>query len=162
MTHLHIRPYREQDARALTDIFYDTIHHTGLAHYTHAQVNAWAPLPKEYHRWQQRLALWPPIVAELDGRAVGFITLTPSGHIEWTYTHRNYQRRGIASRLYRRLEEQARQLGITSLTVDASRFARPFFEKQGFAVVRENRTIRAGEKLQNWHMAKPLFEKGAS
>lgn len=151
-----VRPYRAEDARALTDIFYDTIHHVGIEHYTRAQVNAWAPLPKEYQRWQQRLAQWPPMVAELDGQVVGFITLTPSGHIEWTYTHRNYQRQGIASRLYRHLEQQAHQLGLSRLTVDASRFARPFFETKGFVVIRENQTLRRGEKLQNWRMEKRL------
>ncbi|WP_051216384.1 GNAT family N-acetyltransferase [Ferrimonas futtsuensis] len=156
MTKLVVRPYRTEDARALTDIFYDTVHRIGLVHYTQAQVNAWAPQPKEYERWQQRLAQWPPIVAEFDGRVVGFITLTPSGHIEWTYTHADLQRQGIASRLYRHLEQEARQQRMGRLTVDASRFARPFFEAKGFAVVRENQTVRQGEKLQNWRMEKRL------
>ncbi|WP_417345870.1 hypothetical protein [Ferrimonas sp.] len=52
MTDLIVRPYRTEDARVLTDIFYDTIHHVGPAHYTQAQVNAWTPLPKEYGLWQ--------------------------------------------------------------------------------------------------------------
>lgn len=156
MKSLIVRPYRGEDARALTDIFYDTIHHVGLLHYSQAEVNAWAPLPKEYERWKLRLAQWPPLVAELDGTVVSFITLTSSGHIEWTYTHRDYQRLGIASRLYRQLEQEARRQGMGQLTVDASRFACPFFEKMGFAVAHENETIRAGEKLQNWRMNKAL------
>ncbi|WP_417345871.1 GNAT family N-acetyltransferase [Ferrimonas sp.] len=95
-------------------------------------------------------------MAELDGTVVGFITLTSSGHIEWTYIHRNHQRRGIASRLYLHLEQQARQQELRRLTVDASRFARPFFEAKGFVVVRENQSVRQGEKLQNWRMEKRL------
>ncbi|MCG8465737.1 MAG: GNAT family N-acetyltransferase [Xanthomonadales bacterium] len=151
---MEIRHYQAEDAQALTDIFYETIHTVGLEHYTQAQVNAWAPLPVNYDYWRQRLADLPPYVAVLGDQVVGFITLTPAGHIEWTYTHRGYQRRGVASALYRYMEFQALNQGICRLTVCASHFARPFFAKQGFAVLHQNDTERDGQILVNWTMEK--------
>ncbi len=151
-----IRHYQSTDARALTDIFYDSIHSVALAYYSQAQVQQWAPLPKDYERWQQRLDAKPPFVAELDGKPVGFITLEDDGHIHWTYTHKDYQRRGIASALYAHLEAQARARGICRLHVEASYLARPFFAKQGFEAVRRNDTERGGEILTNWTMEKVL------
>ncbi|WP_051252700.1 GNAT family N-acetyltransferase [Ferrimonas kyonanensis] len=155
---LYIRPYRPSDARALTDLFYDTIHSIGPLHYTAEQVAAWAPLPKEYERWAVRLSQCPPYVALLDDIVVGFITLSDSGHIDLAYTHQSYQRRGIASALYEHLLVKAAKQSLQTLTVDASCFARPFFEKRGFEVVRENQTIRRGQRLQSWRMALTLLE----
>ncbi|SDK37865.1 Acetyltransferase, GNAT family [Ferrimonas sediminum] len=157
-TELRIRPYQPGDARALTDLFYDTIHSVGLLHYTPEQVAAWAPLPKEYERWAQRLSQWPAWVALLDEVRVGFITLTDSGHIDLAYTHHAYQRQGIATALYEHLLRAVAEQPLNTLTVDASRFARPFFENRGFAVIRENRTVRRGQRLQSWRMALTLLE----
>jgi putative acetyltransferase len=155
-THVTIRSYRPGDARALTDIFYTTIHTVGLEQYTEAEVHAWAPLPIDYASWQARFDALPPFVAEVGGTIVGYITLTNSGHIEWTYTHKDYQRRGIASALYRYLEAEARHRDLSKLTVDASHFARPFFEKHGFHAIRKNRVERQGQRLVNWTMEKNL------
>lgn len=153
---MEIRDYQADDAQALTDIFYETIHTVGLEHYTQAQVNAWAPLPVNYEHWRGRLAELPPYVAVIGEQIVGFITLTPVGHIEWTYTHRGYQRRGVGSVLYQFLEARAIDLGLNRLTVCASHFARPFFAKQGFAVLHQNNTERDGQILLNWTMEKHL------
>lgn len=153
---MFIRNYSSDDANALTDIFYDTIHQVAIEKYTQEQVNAWAPKPVNYEYWRQRLEQLPPYVAEIDGLVVGFITLTPTGHIEWTYTHKNYQRRGIASALYDHLESQAQKQGLSRLSVNASKFARPFFDKKGFSVVCQNDTEKDGQVLLNWTMEKYL------
>jgi putative acetyltransferase len=151
-----IRDYQPEDARALTDIFYDSIHQVAVEHYTPEQAHAWAPLPKDYDGWQQRLDGKPPFVAEIDGEIVGFITLESDGHIDWTYTHPGFQRRGIAGKLYQHLESVARDQGMARLYVEASYLARPFFEQRGFEVMQQNNTQRHGQTLSNWSMQKRL------
>jgi putative acetyltransferase len=153
---LSIRPYAPADAQALTDIFYDSIHEVGRQHYSAAQVRAWAPLPKNYAYWQQRLDAKPPFVAEHEGQIVGFITLEKNGHIDWTYTHKSHQRSGVASALYAHLEAVARAQGIGLLFVEAALFGKPFFAKFGFEIVRKNNTARGGVNLENWSMQKQL------
>lgn len=153
---LIIRDYQPADAVALTDIFYQTIHEVAISHYTEAQVNAWAPLPIDYAHWRERLDGRPPFVAEIDGRIVGFITLTETGYIDWTFTHKDFQGQGIASALYCHLEHAAQALRLPLLTVSASLLAKPFFEKQGFVVLSENRVERRGELLTNFSMEKQL------
>ena len=37
------RKYNVEDARALADIYYHTIHHINRRDYSEAQINAWAP-----------------------------------------------------------------------------------------------------------------------
>lgn len=151
-----IRDYCSKDAPELTDIFYQTIHERGTDLYSAAEVQAWAPKPINYEFWQQRLDALPPYIAEVGGVIAGFITLTPEGHIEWTYTHKDFMGQGIASTLLAYLEQQAIAKGLTVLTVDASRFARPMFEKFAYEVVRRNLVERHGETLENWSMKKCL------
>ncbi len=151
-----IRDYRSDDARALTDIFYDSIHQVATEYYTPEQVQAWAPLPKDYDGWQQRLDGKPPFVAEIDGVIVGFVTLENDGHIDWTYTHPGYQRRGVAGQLYQHLEHAAIKQGISRLYVEASFLARPFFERRGFTIIQQNDTKRDGQVLTNWSMEKRI------
>lgn len=40
---IKIRNYRLEDAKALMDIFFNTIHKINIKDYTQAQVDAWAP-----------------------------------------------------------------------------------------------------------------------
>ena len=153
---IRIRPYEARDATAVTDIFYDAIHSVATQYYSPAQVQAWAPLPKDYAMWRERLRLKPPLVALIDAQVVGFTTLEPDGHIDWTYTHPDYQRCGVSSALYAELQSCARQQGITRLYVEASYLAQPFFAKQGFATIRQNAVPRNGQTLTNWSMEKTL------
>ncbi|WP_102795257.1 GNAT family N-acetyltransferase [Bowmanella denitrificans] len=153
---LKIRGFTAEDAKALTDIFYDAVHGPALQYYSQEQVNAWAPLPRDYPAWQARLTAKPPFVALFKQTPVGFITLEADGHIDWTYTHKDYQRRGIAGALYTHLEKQARAQGIAQLYVEASYLARPFFAKQGFVQSSENQVERHGQILVNFSMYKSL------
>ncbi|NQU48784.1 MAG: GNAT family N-acetyltransferase [Planctomycetes bacterium] len=153
---MNIRNYQSQDAPALTDIFYDSIHNIATQYYSSAEVHAWAPSPKDYGYWQQRFDAKPPMIGKIDGVIVGFITLEDNGHIDWTYTHPDYQRRGIAGRLYQHLEDVARGKGIRRLHVEASYLAKPFFAQRGFSELCKNDTQRHGQTLTNWSMEKHL------
>jgi putative acetyltransferase len=140
----------------LAELFCETVRAIGVAQYSPAQVEAWAPVPIDYERWQERLDGTPPFVAEVDGAIAGFLALTVQGHIEWAYTHKDQQRRGVASALYAHAEQIARDRGLTRLSVDASRIARAFFEKQGFEMIRRQEVIRGGETIENFAMEKAL------
>ena len=151
-----IRNFHPGDAKALTDIFYTSIHQVACQYYTQAQINQWAPLPIDYPRWQAKFEQAAPFVAELDNRPVGFMTLAEDGLIDLAYSHPEHQKKGIATALYRHLETQARQQGIKLLTVKASYLAKSFFIKQGFKVLAKNEIPRSGEVLINWSMEKHL------
>ncbi|MDI6806761.1 MAG: GNAT family N-acetyltransferase [Candidatus Aenigmarchaeota archaeon] len=85
-------------------------------------------------------------IAEEDGKIVGFITYTSDkGKIEisWIGIDPNYQRRGIGSKLLKRLESGLRQIGVKELrvkTVAESTIYKPydqtraFYRKMGFEV----------------------------
>ena len=67
------------------------------------------------------------------------------------------QRKGVGARLFNEIEARALELGLTNITTDASITARPFFERRGFQLVKENGIERDGVELINYAMEKLLI-----
>lgn len=80
--------------------------------------------------------------------------LDADGHIDCTYTHPDFQGKGVASSLYDYLFLQAKQAGIKRLYVEASLIAKPFFKHLGFSIIKKNEVQRNGESLVNFSMEK--------
>ena len=156
LTSLSIRKYRADDAQALTEIFYNAVESLSGDGYSPEEVRAWAPLPIDYDDWKKRLAHHRPWVAVLHSTPIGFISLLPNGEVGLAYIHRAFQRRGVASKLYEAVENEAHSNGIKHLHVEASHAAKPLFERLGYDVTDCNRVERRGMELTNWKMKKAL------
>lgn len=153
---MEIRRYAEHESKEIANLFHGAVHQVASDYYSKAECEAWAPTPPDYLLWQKRLQQKQPLVAVIDRQIAGFIELDADGHIDCAYTHKDFQRKGVASALYLALELEARQRGIKRLYVEASYLARAFFAKHGFDVVRENQVVRKNETLVNFTMEKWL------
>ncbi len=150
---LSIQIYDGKQANEIADLFYSAVHHISPEIYNKKQQDAWAP-PPDYEFWKARLEQKQPFVALINNRVAGFIELDADGHIDCAYTHPDFQRQGVASQLYQYLLEQAYEQKLNRLYVEASLVAKPFFEKQGFTTVQQNKVNRNGEILINFSMEK--------
>jgi putative acetyltransferase len=153
-----IRAYEAGDASAIARLFYETVRSVNLADYTEEQVEAWAPAVPDQQAWHARMS--EPdrrtLVAEEDGEVVGFAELEDDGHLDMLYLRGDAMGRGVGRRLYQALEREARFSGVGRIFTEASITARPFFERHGFGVVREQRVSRRGVEMINLAMEKPL------
>lgn len=64
----------------------------------------------------------------------------PSGkraHIMNVYTRKNYRRQGIAFKMMKMLIEEAKQKGVTEISLDVTELGRPLYEKCGFIKTEE-------------------------
>ncbi|QSX29021.1 GNAT family N-acetyltransferase [Shewanella cyperi] len=149
----------EEHLGKIAELFHAAVHGAG-EHYSQAERQAWSPELRSLEQWQTRLAPTKVWVALEDEAVLGFINLLPreqgEAEIDCLFTHPNAARRGIASSLYRSLEAEAREAGFKSLRVEASFYAKPFFEKQGFKVLSRNEHPRGGETLVNFSMTVAL------
>lgn len=91
------------------------------------------------------------------GRSQVLQRLEPDGHIDCFYCHKDYQRRGVGSQLYQAIEAKALELPVNRLFVEVSITAKPFFQRMGFAIVKEQTVDRRGETFTNFAMEKFLF-----
>ncbi len=153
-----IRQATKDDAEAMARLHHETVHTVNVRDYSAAQVHAWAParLSAEDMRCRQHGKLvW---VAEDGDRLIGFIELDRDGHMACLYSHKDYQRCGVGTQLLASLTAHAEQAGLGRLYAEVSITARPFFERYGFCVVREQQVERHGVRLTNFVMERLLVE----
>ncbi|ACI55227.1 GCN5-related N-acetyltransferase [Rhizobium leguminosarum bv. trifolii WSM2304] len=152
-----IRPYAPSDVDATIDIFLRAIREVSSKDYSPAQIDAWAKV-EDRGRWAERRRSRPAWIAEIDGEPVGFSDLTADGCLDMMFVHPEFQGLGVASRLLKRVEEEARVLGFRRIYTEASRTARPFFERKGFRVITRQTVEKRGQSLENFLMEKLYAE----
>lgn len=146
-----LRDYEPSDCEALAALFYDTVHTVNAADYSQEQVDAWASGKVNLEAWNQSFLEHLTIVAVEGDRLVGFGDMDESGYLDRIYVHKDEQKRGIGTAICDRLE--AMSLADQFYT-HASITARPFFEKRGYRVVREQVVERDGVTMTNFVMTK--------
>ncbi|MDP8950877.1 MAG: GNAT family N-acetyltransferase [Actinomycetota bacterium] len=151
-----IRDYDAGDACEIVRLFYETIRSVNRVDYSDAQVEAWAPGVPDPEEWHARMNGRRTLVAEEGAEVVGFAELEGDGHLDMLYVRGDAVGRGVGRRLYRAVEREARSLGLERIFTEASVTARPFFESEGFRVVREQTVSRRGVPMTNFAMEKPL------
>ena len=151
-----VRRYRPEDAEAISDLYRKSVTEIGIERYSRAEVEAWASYADEIEELRHRLAEGLTLIAECNGRTAAFGQLKPANRVEFLYTLKEFSRMGIATLIYRRLEEAAIAAGSRVLHTDASRISRPLFEKMGFFLVEAVVEERKGVKIECFVMRKEL------
>ena len=145
------RKYAKTDCAELAELFYDTVHTVNAKDYTREQLDAWATGEINLEEWDESFQAHLTVVAEMDGKIVGFGDMDKTGYLDRLYVHKDYQRRGVATAICDTLEQNTK---AAEFTTHASITARPFFEKRGYTFVREQQVERRGKLLTNFVMRK--------
>jgi putative acetyltransferase len=156
---LSIRDFEGDDAGPAARLFYDTVRTAPGSAYSDEQREAWAPAVPDTGRWRARLAAATTLVAEDERGLAGYLSLDASGHVDLAFVRSDRLRSGVGSALHAALLERARGAGLARLTADASLMARPFFERLGWRVVREQHPEPGGVRMTNYRMQLAL-DKG--
>lgn len=101
--------------------------------------------PDAIHLPLEQLERGDVIVAELDGRLLGFAAVV-GGELDGLFVEPGDWRRGVGTELVDAAALEARRRGL-ALTVTAAPQARNFYEKRGFSVEGETQT-RFGPALR--------------
>lgn len=150
VTGMIIRKYEPADCAAMAELFYNTVHTINAKDYTGEQLNVWAAGKMDLEKWNQSFQAHYSLVAVLKGTLVGFGDIDETGYLDRLYVHKDYQKKGIATALCDALEAG----NFSKVTTHASITARPFFEKRGYRVVKEQKVQRQGIFLTNYVMEK--------
>jgi len=149
-----LRNYTPQDAARLAEIYRDAVRTIGPQAYDAKQIDAWASYPESIGEFRDRLSRGLTLVKEVDGEIVAFGQLDPADHIAFLYCCGKQSRKGIASEIYRALEQHAISQGVSELETDASRISRPFFEKHCYRVIEIEQAVRLGLQFERFRMRK--------
>lgn len=145
-----IRKYQASDCKELADLFYNTVHIVNAKDYTKEQLNVWATKQVDLEKWNKSLQEHFSVVALDNETIVGFGDIDKTGYLDRLFVHANYQKKGIATALCNQLEQAVQG----DITTHASITAKPFFEKRGYKLVKEQQIERQGIFLTNYVMIK--------
>lgn len=155
-----IRAFAEGDEAALFDVFRTAVHLVACEDYATDQLDAWAPADHDVDHWRQRMRELKPVVAERDGRIVGYADLQAGGAIEHFFVSGLHPRQGIGTRLMEHLLSLAAERNTVDLSADVSLTARPFFARFGFVVTEQRAPRRRGVVIPNTRMRRPRVVPG--
>lgn len=146
---MEIINYEEKHQAEVLQLIKQTIKIVNQADYSVEQVRTWSAIDEK--RWGQAMRQKSGKLAMINQQIVGFSDITKDGYIDYLFVHHAFQRMGIGRELLQAVENihpnQKR-------TVAASITARPFFESQGYQVVKQNEVRVRGVSFVNFLMEK--------
>lgn len=129
---MYIRKLLDDEYDDVVKLITETVHCVCSKDYTKEELLAWAPQNFDTNKFRANLTPCLNLAAFEKGKLVGFISAERNGYINRLYTHKDFLHRGIATALYRRVEEWAKNEGICEIRLDSSRTAEGFYIKMGF------------------------------
>jgi putative acetyltransferase len=132
-----IRPFRDEDAAALSALTVAAIATLGLRAYSAKQVMAWAARHLGPPLFLEGAEAGDTILVALSeaGEPAAYSVLREGGLVHMLYCHPDHAGRGHATALLAAIEGEARSAGIDRLHTQASELARPVFARAGFALL---------------------------
>lgn len=143
-----LRKYIPSDCEQLTKLFFQTVHSVNAKDYTKEQLDVWATGTVDLKEWDKSFTEHYTVVAIDNNIIVGFGDIDKTGYLDRLYVHADYQGKGVATAICNRLEQAVQG----KITTHASITAKPFFEKRGYRVIREQQVERQGVALTNFVM----------
>jgi putative acetyltransferase len=140
----------------VVEVYADAVRTLAAPHYRPEQIDAWARHPGSDPDFTSALARGQGVVGCPDdqpARVEGFALRDPMDRLSLLYCRARASRQGLATRLVRALEEQARAQGQTRLRTEASRLSRPLLERLGWSVDGEEEILFAGQPFVRWRMS---------
>ena len=150
------RLFVSTDLPGVMETYTASIRSLAASSYSPEQIAAWAPVPPNAARWQERLAQLHTIVTVSGDIIAGFVSYTYKGYLDFLFTHPAFACRGVANHLYQRVESELLAIGAPTVTAHVSLEARPFFDRHGFRLDAEECVECRGAYLRRFTMHKNL------
>ena len=138
-------------------LFRTTVLTVNSKDYTKEEAEDWASCGDSVEHWKELLAENDYIGAlGGQGNIIGFSSMNAEGYLHSMFVHKDWQGKGVATLLLSEVEKMARGYGVHKICVEVSITARPFFEKLGYRVVKEQKARANRLWLTNYVMEKTL------
>ncbi|KAF2334287.1 GNAT family N-acetyltransferase [Flavobacterium daemonense] len=144
------------DLPEMKELFIQTIQSVCKNDYNPEQINVWVSGAKITQRWIDVVEKQFVLLAIIENKIAGFGTLKDGNYIDFFFIHKDFQRQGIANKIFAELELEAKKHHSKIITSDVSITAKPFFEKKGFVVKAEQKNIVQDVEIINYKMEKEL------
>ena len=151
-----IKRLAENDIPQMRELFRSTVLCVNSRDYTDEECKDWASCGDSTEHWKDLLSE-KDYFAALDGvgNIIGFSSMNAGGHLHSLFVHKDWQGKGVDTMLLSEAERLAMEYGAEKITSEVSITARPFFEKHGYKMVKEQKAKANRMYLTNYVMEKP-------
>lgn len=153
---IRIRKALLSDIYALPALFINSIVSTCKNDYSPEQIKVWCSSIQQKVRWEKNIQDDFFLIAEQSKQLIGFASIQNLSYLDFLYVHPQFQKQGVAGKLYQLLEEEAMRNKVVILQTEASITAKRFFEKKGFSEQAKQEVFIDGISLINYKMSKIL------
>lgn len=142
---IEIKRAIQSDIPLMQRLFYQTVTFFGPGVFSRSEIEIYSKLSTDKEYWVKKIQEDYVYHAKLNGEILGSFALDRNGNIEYIFVHLNFHGSGIASKLYKKLEEVAIEKGIKTLSIKLNHMTLPFFEKKGFEIISKSVKVVGGE-----------------
>ena len=152
-----LRKIEGKDIPELQALFRNTVLIVNSKDYTQEEVEDWASCGDSIEHWKELLSVHNYVAAlDQEGHIIGFSSMNTEGYLHSMFVHKDWQHKGVASMLLSEVEKMALGYGVHKISAEVSITARPFFEKHGYKMVKEQKAKANRLYLTNYVMKKEL------
>lgn len=161
MNDITIRSMKISEFNIVAKLVYDSVHTLCTKEYTSEELDAW--VPKNMHMPLFRKSVgrcYATVAVNSSGEIIGFMSTERNGYVNRLYTHPDWTKKGVATKLLQNTEEWAIKHRIKKLVLESSKSAETFYLKNGFVKVGEITSIKNNLKFTSAKMMKELKNNG--
>lgn len=146
---MELREYTASDRNEVICMIKSTIRSINIKDYSMSQIEAWSNIDE--NSWDSSIQDHIAVVMIDNNIIVGFGDMTKDGYLDRLFIHENHQRHGIANTILDYLELHCEsEIFYTHSSITA----RPFFERKGYEVIKEEIVDLRGESFLRYWMQK--------
>lgn len=149
---MYIKNYEEKYLNDIIIMITECIVSINKKDYSENQILAWSDI--NLNDFKQSIPKHAHIALTNDNKIIGYADMDSYGYLDRLFVHKEYQNQGIATLLIKELEKNCTSLSFSTYS---SITAKPFFESQGYKVIKENLVFLRGEVFLNYYMEKNNF-----
>ena len=151
---MNLRQITTKDQLELKKVYFDSIQSLDEKIYNQEQKRAWSSQAWYNPNFDKSIIKGKGCLISKKGIIIAFATRYPADRIALFYCKGNFQRKGYGSKLLQKLEDEAKNEGLDSLSTEASLISYKLFLKNGWEIIRKEKVIINNIFFERYKMTK--------
>ena len=151
---MNLKQITQKDQLELKKVYFDAIQSIDIKIYSQEQKRAWSSQAWGNPNFDKSIIKGKGWLLSEKGIIIAFATRYPNNRISLFYCKGKYQRKGCGSKLLNKLEIEAKQEGLYSLSTEASLISYKLFLKNEWKIIRKEKIIINNIFFERYKMVK--------
>ena len=151
---MNLRQITIKDQLGLKKVYFDSIQHLDEKIYSKDQKRAWSSQAWDNPNFDISITQGKGWLLSEKGIIVAFATRYPKNRIALFYCKGNFQRKGCGSKLLQKIEDEAKNEGLDSLSTEASLISYKLFLKNEWEIIRKEKVTINNIFFERYKMIK--------